>query len=453
MNQLRQLIDRARLIAFHIRSSFWAIPALLLVLAALLSVVNLWLDLNWANKLDLQPVKWLDASKTFGIRELLSTTAAAILGVAGVSFSITIASLTLASQQFGPRLIKNFMQDRFIQTVLGFFVATFLYCMLGIQFSSVVSESASYTPVFTLITTLVLTVVDLLLLVLFIHNICVAIQVDTVITGVSNDLHGRVNTLFPTSTENQLPADALESIKIPFEQRGQDVLSNGDGYIQMVDIAGLVECASKHNIQVQLMYRAGDYIMTRSVLARVIGDDIPEKIEKIINANVIKGASRSPTQDMEYSIRQLVEIALRALSPGINDPFTAMTCIDRLGSVVAMLAERPELPQRHLEESGVMRVIVPTTTFTGLVDSAFNQIRQNAKGHVDVTIRLLEQLGEVILTLDSEEQIKVLHAQARLVESSMNDSDVQSYDREAIEQRLMKIERIVKNKRSASEQA
>lgn len=433
MNSVALLGERTSLAIDYIRTAFWAIPAALLLAAALLATLTLWLDVVVLPPTDFGYVDWLNPSKMQGVSELLATTAAAILGVAGVTFSITIASLTLASQQFGPRLIRNFTQDRFTQTVLGFFIATFFYCMLSMQIGSVISES-SHMSLSTLVTVLVLTIVDLLMLVLFIHHICKAIQAETIISDVAEEMQRRAISLLPVALEDAPNEDesVITSLQADLKERGDDIVASSDGYVRAVDYTALLKYADKHEQIIGIVHRAGEYVLKGSMLAKVIGAKRPEDMETVINDLVVIGPSRNPRQDLEFSIRQLVEIALRALSPGINDPFTAITCINRLGTLINMVASRATPPRIWMNEAGDIRLLVKVTTFEGLVDAAFNQIRQEASTHVDVTVRLLDVLHELIQLARNRYQTNALLQQARLIRVATRDAEFISHDQKAI---------------------
>lgn len=443
MNSISLIGERARSLLDYLQTAFWIIPACLLVFAGVLACITLWLDLTLLSGIDIGQLDWMNASDLQGVRSLLTATAAAILGVAGVSFSITIASLTLASQQFGPRLIRNFMQDRFIQTVLGVFVATFFYCMLSVQLSSVIADDA-YSPLSTLLVVLVLTVINLLLLVFFIHHICMAIQADTVISDVAKEMKLRADTLFSTALEDAgtdtsagtEDLGATAALKQTFDENGQIIESTVDGYIRAIDYAALMQYATDHNCQIRLMARAGDYIMTRSVIAQLLGKDIDENDTPCINEQIVVGQSRSPQQDLEYSIRQLVEVALRALSPGINDPFTAMSCIDRLGTLVNLISTRALPSATCADDDGKIRLLIDTTSFEGIVESAFNQIRQGAIGHVDVTIRLLDVIHDVAKLVQTSAQGAALLHQAELISAGVEFTDTLKHDEDAISERF-----------------
>lgn len=451
MSKFDLLGERTKLAIDYVRTSFWAIPALLLLAAALLAALTLWLDIVILPPVDFGAFDWLNPSEMQGVAELLGTTAAAVLGVAGVTFSITIASLTLASQQFGPRLIRNFTQDRFTQTVLGFFIATFFYCMLSMQLGSVVLTD-SYSPLSTLVTVLVLTIVDLLLLVLFIHHICKAIQAETIIFDVADEMRRRAISLLPLELGEAPEEDhkALTALDADLKARGDDVRATSDGYVRAIDYTALLKYADKHEQTIGVAQRAGDYVLKGSLLAKVVGAQRPDDLDAVLNDLIVIGRSRNPRQDLEFSIRQLVEIALRALSPGINDPFTAITCVNHLGTLINMVSTRAIPARSWVNEAGDIRLLVKTTTFEGLVEAAFNQIRQEASSHVDVTVRLLDVLHELILLAKNRKQVSALLQQARLIRLGVKNEEFISHDQKAIFDRFAELEDGLQEKQAGS---
>lgn len=451
MSKFDLLGERTSLAIDYVRTSFWAIPAFLLLMAGLLAVLTLWLDTVVLPPLDFGSLDWLNPSEMQGVRELLATTAAAILGVAGVTFSITIASLTMASQQFGPRLIRNFTEDRFTQIVLGFFIATFFYCMLSMQLGSVI-RNTDYSPLSTLVAVLLLTVVDLLMLVLFIHHICKAIQAKTIISDVAQEMRQRAISLLPMALDEAPQEDpkALAVMETDLKARGDDVRVSSDGYVRAIDYPALLKYADRNEQIIGIMKRAGDYVLKGSLLAKVVGAQRPDDLDKVVNNFVVIGASRNPRQDLEFSIRQLVEIALRALSPGINDPFTAIACINHLGTLINMVSSRATPARSWVDDSGDIRLLVKTTTFEGLVEAAFNQIRQEASSRVDVTVRLLDVLHELILLAKNHSQVTALLQQARLIRTGVKNEEFISHDQKAIFDRFVELEEGLQEKEAGN---
>lgn len=327
-----------------------------------------------------------------GARAILAAIAGSMIGVTGVTFSITIVTLSLASSQFGPRLLRNFLRDRGNQIVLGAFIATFAFCLLGLRNIRGGTSETDGTYL-TVVVAVLLALMSLGLLIYFIHHIATSIQADTVIARVGSELEATIDRLYPH--ELGLPAkDDAEAA------RGRAALADAvhidaprSGYLQSIDLDQLMALAKRHDLVIAIDRRPGQFVIAGRPLMRAAPAARVDEATKAALARLwIVGDHRTAEQDVEFLVHQLVETASRALSPGINDPFTAMTCIDRLGGALARLSVRELPPSRRADEDGNLRVLAATTTYAGLLDAAFNQIRQYAASSVDVLIRLLETL-------------------------------------------------------------
>ncbi len=417
---------KTRIIHFFevLSSNFWAIPLLLLISGAGLAFLNIYLDKTlYARHIEL-PELYLYFNNALNIRTLLSVCATSILGVAGVSFSITIASLTLASQQFGPRLLRNFMSDKFNQLVLGCFIGTFLYCILMLQFTGSMDIDKT-TPFFSMMSLLAIIILNLLLLVFFIHHIAVAIQAETVISEVNNELVTQMNCTFPNKAEkNSQPIqfEIPDDLNNKFEQKGEEIYSTKSGYLQAIDTDNLIKCAIDNDCAIKVMIKPGDFILTNSIIAYGLMSDEVDDIEKDINAHLLIGNVATSEQDPEFAIRQLVEVAVRALSPGINDPFTAISCIKKLGENIAFLMSRQFPTKYHVDDSGQLRVELKRFTFSGIVGTSFDLVRQHGQDDVAVVICLLQVLNQLILQSQHKEHVEALKTQAEAI-FSVNNSD------------------------------
>ena len=445
---------KTRIIHFFtiISANFWMIPFFSLFVGAGLAFLNFYLDKSlYARHIEF-PQLFLYFNNSQNIRTLLSTSAASILGVAGVSFSITIASLTLASQQFGPRLIRNFMLDRFNQVVLGCFIGTFLYCIMMLQFTSSMDLEKT-TPFVSMIGLLILIILNLLMLVFFIHHIAVAIQADSVISDVDRELMAQMDNIFPEKYEKT--ADDLK-LKMPknrdekFIKQGQKIRALRSGYLQAIDMENLIEYVTENDSAVQLLVKPGEFIIQNSVIAYFLKSDIEneERFDKDIDAKLLIGQKGTAEQDPEFAIRQLVEVAVRALSPGINDPFTAVTCIDRLGNNVASLMDREFPAEHHIDESGHLRLQLKPFTFNGIVEVSFNQIRQHGENDVAVTIHLLGTLHKLILQARTAEQAEALKTQAEAISSEKHDKNIAEKDKQDIQELYNAIDEALKQKQA-----
>lgn len=424
-------------------STFWLIPLLLLITAAVLAYVNIHLDKQLFSGPE-NPLSFLFYfNDKDNIRTLLSLTAGAILGVAGVSFSITIASLTLASQQFGPRLLRNFMQNYFNQIVIGIFISTFLYSVLILQFSNAMDER-HFVPVISMTTLLLLIILNLLILVFFIHHTAASIQAESIINDVCQELESRLHKIFPTHREenNQQPSAQLPAnLQERFSNEGQAIPAQCSGYLQAIDHNALKSFTTSKNVTLRMNFRPGNFIIKGCELATCLSTvKLDDDIASMLDDALIIGNEATAEQDAEYAIRQLVEIALRALSPGINDPFTAISCINRLGEALVFVAQREFPTPYYFDEDTTLRLMLDTLTFKGMVEAAFNQIRQNTAHHVDIIISLLETLQQLATQVQDETQAKALLSQVEAIQQTCVQRVDAIMDQEAIGERHQKIE-------------
>ena len=391
----------------RLRSGYWFVPTVVTVLMVGLARLTLALDAAAAQNLPGLKIDLFGGGPE-GATAILSTVAGSMITIAGLVFSITMVVLTLASSQFGPRLLRNFLRDPISQLVQGCFVAVFLYCLFilgAIQFDG----DQSAVPQISVLTAVVLAVVNLGALIYYVHHVSVSIHADRLIAAVGNELVNAIDRLFVevrTDSGDEALLIAL-SPEIPrldpeftailnqLEERPQLVRARQDGYVQMIDEIALVRWAAEHDLVVRMDRLPGHYVMRDGPLASVL---IPEGTEwksdwvGVINRAVATGASRTPVQDLEFCLDQLVEIALRALSPGINDPFTAIVCVDRLGSALARLLKRDPPSCYRVDQEGRLRVVIRPVCFSAALDAAFNQLRQFSATSPAVAIRLVETL-------------------------------------------------------------
>jgi uncharacterized membrane protein len=413
--------------------SYWFVPALMTTAAALLAFGLLAVDRRLIVR-DWQP-QWLYIGGTDGARLVLSTVAGSIITVAGVVFSITIVSLTQASSQFGPRLLRNFMRDTGNQVVLGTFVATFLYCLLVLRaIHGELDNGPEFVPQASVTAGVLLAIASIAVLIYFIHHVSVSLQAPSVIAAALQEL---LHTIDRVHEDPPAAHHRVQELPPGFEADARDVRARDGGYLQAIDLDGLLGVASKHDLVLRLEYRPGQYVIQDSALLRAwppdrCGDDLARRLADCF----ITGWRATPEQDMEYGIRQLVEVAVRALSPGVNDPFTAVNCIDALGSAVCRIAGRSiPGPFKH-DEDGQLRLVRPVTDFDGVVDAAFNQIRQHSAGDVAVTIRLLEVITACAPHMRTPAQRQALLAHAQMIARQDTDKIPAARDRQDIQERF-----------------
>lgn len=422
-------------IRHHIRQvveSFWFIPSLMTLAGLLAAAAGLRLDMVFAVQ-ELAKENPLLFTSGEGARTLLATLAGSAISVAGVVFSITIVVLNMASTQFGPRLIGNFMHHKGTQVVLGAFVATFTYSLVVLRF---VHDGGGFVPHISANFGFLLGLLSFFLLIYFIHHVSVFIQAARVIDDVAVKMEKSLRSGFPErrSRTEKTPDEEDDDSTVPSSgEHGAAVTADRPGYLQVIDLDKLVETACAHDIQILMKYRPGHFIIQDAIIAEVTP---PEKLDArtvdAVRACLAFGPERSETQDPEFAVYQLVEVALRALSAGINDPFTAMNCLDRIAAALALLATR-RLPSRYLRDAnGALRVITDPLTYGGVVDAAFNQVRQSANGHVAVLFRMLEIVAELARREIPDAFRDALARQLRAIESGVsggfnNEIDTQHY--------------------------
>lgn len=414
--------------------SFWFVPALMSVGAAILAFAMLTLDTRLSDE-TLSGLGWIYGGGPEGARSLLSTVASSAITVAGTTFSITIAALSLASSQFGPRLLRTFVRDTGNQVVLGTFVATFLYCLLVVRTVRGL-EDTRVVPHLSVTVGVLLAVANLGVLIYFVHHVAMSIRADQVIAAVSHELDGAVEQLFPAQLGEEPGArheDTSErpaSPVVPPDARA--ITLDHDGYLQVIDVETLLGLAEAHDLVVSLCVRPGDFVVAGELVALAWpGERVDDGRAATLAEALILGRERSAQQDVRFVVNQLVEVASRALSPGINDPFTAITCLDHLGAALRRVAQRPLPDGRRYDDAGRLRVIAAPMRFDELVDAAFDQIRSYGAEHLEVITTLLGTLTRIGAVTDDEERLAPLRRQVELayqgsIEALRTDGDRQT---------------------------
>lgn len=420
---------------YYFRSSYWFVPTIMATLAIVLAIGTTIVDEALPPGVT-RHLGWLYNGGPEGARTLLSTVAGSMITTAGVVFSITIVVLSLTSSQFGPRLLGNFMRDTGTQAVLGTFIATFIYCLLILRVVRS-NDHGSFVPHFSVTFTYLLALASTIVLIYFVHHVASSIQADSIITAVYRDLETSIDRLFPEQQEHGLkeagPEEVNAALPAGFDREGWPVAADESGYLQAIDTEGLISFARDHDLILRTHFHPGDFIAEGTTLVtawpREHWDD---SLVATVNASFIRGRQRTNEQDVEYAVKQLVEVALRALSPGINDPFTAMTCIDWLGVAIGRAARRKFPSPLRYDEKGGLRLAMVSITFTKLADSAFGQIRHAASLHLSVLLRLLDAIAAVAPHIRTEEHRAVLVHHAGLVERTGRETTQVKDDREAI---------------------
>lgn len=414
----------------------------MVLFSIVLSFVCVAIDEAYAIRLE-DVLGWIDVPDTEGAYSFLSTVAGSMIGVTGVTFSITIVALVQASSQYGPRLLNTFLRDRGNQIVLGTFISTYTYCLFILR-SVDTTPGDVFIPSFSLFVAIVLTMISVGVLVYFFHHVTRSLQAEHIIAEVGRDLDEAIERLFPESIDYTIYQYALSDerdLTKEYEEETESYIeSETSGYLQALDSKALVEIAEKYDLRMRIAHRPGDFVTKGGDLVSIAPkeSDIDDITDEVVDAFII-GDQRLRINDVEFMVDQLVEIAVRALSPGINDPFTAMACIDQLASGLSELVKRSIPAGYHYDSEDRLRVITDPLTFTGIIEAAFNQIRQNGYSNVAVTIRLLEAIETVAPHTRTKEQKVTLSRQAEMLRRASQQEVPEKFDREDIEERYQAV--------------
>ena len=426
MNQLKLLWST-------LRESFWFIPALIVAFSMVLALGMIEVDTSgsW---------EWIDdwprifGANAEGARGMLATIAGSMMTVVGVTFSMTLVTLALASSQYTSRILRNFMSDHATQIVLGIFTGTFTYCLLVLR-SIRKGDEGGFVPSLSVAFSVVLAICSIGTLIFFFHHIAASIQASSILASVTKETLEAVDRLFPEKPD--LEPKEIEAV-LP-EQRWQFVLATRNGYLQGVNDKALLRLAGEHKTVVRMERGIGEFVVENTPLASVsLGEEPNDEMLSGIRSAFSIDRYRTVHQDCAFGIRQLVDMALHALSPGINDTTTAVMCVDYLTAILARLAPR-QLPSSRLYEDGQLRVITIQQSFASLVADAFDEIRGSAEGNVTVLLKLLDAL-EILGSLTEQPGRKeVLREHLESIAELAERSITAPRDRERFEKRIARV--------------
>jgi uncharacterized membrane protein len=389
IERLRLLIRRA---LYGLRGGFLVRPlAIALILGAIGALLS-WFEESHPSIGDWVPrVLFLSHGDPQVAQVILAGIAGSIMTVVSIVFAILLMTLTLASMQFSPRIIVSFSRDQVTQWTLGIFLGTFLYCMAALPAAHALPHP--FAPVITVIGAIGLAIVCVGLLLFFIHHISQAISVNQIVDRIAFETERAIDEVMPL-------ARRPGSVEVGSQEDPQTwtapILSDVSGYIRYVDLKQLLSIASEHHLRVRLVRRVGQFVPAGvPLLMANKAENITKENSAAFRAAFDFGPSRTLQQDIEFGVLQIVDIALKAISPAVNDPTTAISCVDQLSRLLIRFTAR-QMPDAILYDiQGVPRVNIQWIDCERLLDSAFEQIRMYSKGDVAVSLRLLRALGDI----------------------------------------------------------
>lgn len=437
----------------RLRESYWFWPSVMtlaaIVLGFSLPLLDEVIGTEWT-----EAVFFIRASGADGARAILTTLAGAILGVGGVVFSITIVAVSFASSNYGPRLIGNFMADRVNQLVLGIFVATFTYCvtvLTTVRNQGTIGDVdiARFVPQLSIYFSLVLAIVCIASLIAYIHHIPESINIMNLMEKVGARLRNSIITMLDEEDERQRSfADEVDIASWEGGSGGAEaaiVRAPKPGYLQQFDLTQLNVVARQHGIQISLERAPGDFLAAREMLMTVRpAGKVDDALLGALGNCYTLGAARTAVQDVLFLSDQLVEVLARALSPGVNDPHTAMLCLDWLRAALATFARRLPSQPRGSREA----VLYSRVTFETMLNRSFDRMRQYVAADRTVTLCALGALADIGVVASREEMVDACRRQMRRLAQSAMELQHESLAREEIEARLAETLDLLEHRRA-----
>ena len=421
-----------------LRSSLWFVPSLMVASAIGLAIAFIEADgYLGVDFIDSHP-RILGAGAE-GARGMLSAIAGSMITIAGLTFSLTIVAMAQASQMYTSRILRTLMSDRANQFVLGYFVSVFVYSLIVLR--TIRGGESEFVPSTAVLVGLLFAIASVPVLVFFIHHVARSLQASSIISLAAEQTLQAAERLFPRELGNEADDPEVESAALE-RRRWYQIPALKTGYIQAVDSERMLEFARRQNLVLRMERSIGDFVEEDSALAAVSFDadtsrSDPEIAAELNGIYTIKHY-RTIEQDAAFGIRQLVDIALRALSPAVNDQTTAIVCIDFIGAIVAAVASR-RIGDIYRSSSGDVHVIAQGPTFKSLVSEAFDPLRDAAGDNVAIYLRLLNVIETVAQRTRSTQRRRILETQIELIAKDAERTVRSDYNQARIRHRLAEV--------------
>lgn len=430
MNTLKQLWS-------NFRSSLWFVPVLMVIASSVLALVFIEVD-GRTNQELLAKYPRIFGAGADGSRGMLSSIAGSMITVAGLTFSLTIVAMAQVSSQYTSRILRNFMRDRSNQFVMGFFVGIFVYCLIVLR-TIRGGDEGRFIPSLAVLFGLLLAISSVGVLIFFIHHIASSIQASSIISSAAEETIGALQRLFADQVSEEIEeAEANLSAGLLAGKSWRPIPALRTGYVQDFDAEGLLTFTLEFNCILRMERGMGSFVVKDSPLvsigATANGVRVDEGTTERLNELFTIRHYRTIDQDVAFGIRQIVDIALKALSPGVNDTTTAVVCIDYLGAILAELAGRRIDPHFRSEE-GDVRVIAQSATFESLVQGAFDQIRDVAADNTAIYLRLLSAIETITRRTTTTRRRAALAIQVDLISDEAERVLASDYNIKRVRQR------------------
>ncbi|WP_319576438.1 DUF2254 domain-containing protein [uncultured Desulfobacter sp.] len=424
----------------NLRSSFWFLPSLMVAGSVVFAVVLIETDSATSDR-------WLSQwPRLFGVgpegaRQMLSTLAGSMMTVMGITFSMTLLALTLASSQYTSRILRNFMRSRITQFTLGVFASTFAYCLIVLRTVRGSAGVDEFVPSLAVFFAFVLSLGGVGVLIYFIHHIALSIQASSIIASVAKETNASIDRLLPKELDRGADEDEVQNrgLEALDERSWYPVPAAVSGYIQSVNNAALMNLARDNRTILRMEHGIGAFVVQNTALVSLALTYPPDQQTiDALNAAYSIGRHRTVDQDPAFGIRQIVDVAIKALSPGVNDTSTAVMCVDYLTSILARIAGR-QFPSVHCYQGETLRVIAIVPSFEGLLAEAFDQIRSSAEENVAILARLLSAFDAIGSLTIRPSYLRALDEQLQCIAELADRTIEASHDRVWLERRMSEV--------------
>jgi uncharacterized membrane protein len=419
---------RLRNLLIELRSSLWFLPTLIVLSSGVLAVVLVEIDSRLSREL-LTDFPRLFGAGAEGSRGMLSAIASSMITVAGVTFSITIVALSQASNQYSSSILRNFMRDRANQSVLGVFLGVFTYCLIVLR-SIRSGEEGTFIPSLSVFTAIILALIGIGFLIFFIHHVVVSIQAANIVAKAAEETFNTIDRLFPEMLrDEEVGHEAVTKLNGELQQLRQIVIPMPkSGYVQSYDQAALVRLACSNDVVIRMNRAIGEFVVADTPLVTVYANspldgELVEHSQDAFSINSV----RTIEQDSSFGIRQIVDLALKALSPAVNDTSSVLTCIHYLTAINVRLANR-RIAEPFVREDGKLRLIVKGPTFETFISESFDEIRTNAGGNATVILHLLLAFKTIATVAENPNRKRLIFKQISLLENLAEKTICSDYD-------------------------
>ena len=421
-----------------LQSSIGYLPSILTLSAIILAPILLWMDKQYGEQI-IQAFPWMYESSAEAARGILSTIATSLITVISISFSIIIVALQQAANSFSPRVLRSFTGDKGNQLVLGMYLATFTYTILVLRTIKTDANQETFIPAVSIMTAMLLTLICLGLLIYFINKMFNSLQAFEIIKRIHDDINNEIDKKYPDEIGRKAKKISSGEVIVAEQKQAKKqyiVRSESAGFINLINNEILASISNTKATWVYIPISVGQFINKNDTLAIVndyaFGEKHADELRRAIEIHNV----RSINEDPLFGFRQLVDIALRAISPGINDPTTAEYAVRYMGNNLQLLAQRQFPENTRTFENNPVLYIFNASTWESYVELAFAQLRRHSMREYRIVEVMIEVMQKILAVSDTPEQKKPIQNQIKLLKEAIRSSNFIKSDKVALLQKM-----------------